>query len=49
MAAMPSGATSFVLAGGAGRWAMELSAWVVTLTTALAAISLFAILWLLQV
>lgn len=48
MAAMPSGATSFVLAGGAGRWAMELSAWTVILTTTLAAVSLIPILWMLQ-
>jgi predicted permease len=47
MAAMPSGATSFVLAGGAGRWAMELSAWTVMLTTCLAAATLLPILWLL--
>lgn len=45
MAAMPSGASSFVLAGKAGRWAMELSAWTVTLTTTLAALSLIPILW----
>ncbi|MEC3948268.1 AEC family transporter [Sphingobium sp. HWE2-09] len=45
MAAMPSGASSFVLAGKAGRWAMELSAWAVTLTTTLASVSLIAILW----
>lgn len=48
MAAMPSGATSFVLAGRAGQWAMELSAWAVMLTTCLAALSLIPILWLLQ-
>lgn len=48
MAAMPSGATSFVLAGRAGRWAMELSAWSVSLTTTLAALPLIPILWLLQ-
>lgn len=48
MAAMPSGATSFVLAGGAGRWAMELSAWAVLLTTTLAALTLIPVLWLLQ-
>jgi malonate transporter and related proteins len=45
MAAMPSGASSFVLAGKAGRWAMELSAWAVMLTTTLASISLIGILW----
>lgn len=45
MAAMPCGASSFVLAGKAGRWAMELSAWAVTLTTTLAALSLIAVLW----
>lgn len=45
MAAMPSGASSFVLAGKAGRWAMELSAWAVTLTTTLAAMSLIVVLW----
>lgn len=45
MAAMPCGATSFVLAGKAGRWAMELSAWTVTLTTTLAALSLIPIIW----
>lgn len=45
MAAMPCGASSFVLAGKAGRWAMELSAWAVTLTTTLAAISLVGVLW----
>ncbi len=45
MAAMPSGASSFVLAGKAGRWAMELSAWTVTLTTTLAALSLVVVLW----
>jgi len=48
MAAMPAGASSFVLAGRAGRWAMELSAWSITLTTAFAAISLIPMLWLLQ-
>ena len=47
MAAMPCGATSFVLAGKAGAWAQELSAWTVTLTTVLAAITLLPILWLL--
>lgn len=45
MAAMPSGASSFVLAGKAGRWAMELSAWAVTLTTTLASVSLITVLW----
>lgn len=45
MAAMPSGASSFVLAGKAGRWAMELSAWAVTLTSTLASLSLIAVLW----
>lgn len=45
MAAMPCGASSFVLAGKAGRWAMELSAWAVTLTTSLASLSLIAVLW----
>lgn len=45
MAAMPCGASGFVLAGKAGRWAMELSAWAITLTTAAAAGSLFVILW----
>lgn len=45
MAAMPSGASNFVLAGKAGRWAMELSAWAITLTTTLAALSLIAVLW----
>jgi predicted permease len=48
MAAMPSGASGFVLAGRAGAWAMELSAWVITLSTALAALSLIPILWFLQ-
>ena len=48
MAAMPSGASSFVLAGGAGPRAMELSAWAVTLSTALAAVSLIPMLWLVQ-
>ena len=47
MAAMPSGATSFVLAGGAGRGALELSAWTVVLTTTLAALTLIPALWLL--
>jgi len=47
MAAMPAGASSFVLAGGAGRWAMELSAWSIIATTTLAAISLVPFLWLL--
>jgi Predicted permeases len=45
MAAMPCGASSFVLAGKAGRWAMELSAWSVMLTTTLAAVSLAGVLW----
>jgi predicted permease len=45
MAAMPCGASSFVLAGKAGRWAMELSAWAVMLTTTLASISLIVVLW----
>jgi len=48
MAAMPSGASSFVLAGGAGRWAMELSAWTVTVSTSLAALTLIPILWMLK-
>jgi len=48
MAAMPSGSTSFVLAGRAGQWAMELSAWAVLLTTSLAAVSLVTALWLLH-
>lgn len=47
MAAMPAGASSFVLAGGAGKWAMEVSAWALTLSTTLAALSLAAVLWLL--
>lgn len=45
MAAMPCGASSFVLAGKAGRWSMELSAWAIMLTTSLASLSLIAILW----
>ncbi|MBA4089456.1 MAG: hypothetical protein C0494_02520 [Sphingobium sp.] len=45
MAAMPSGASSFVLAGKAGCWAMELSAWAVTLTTIFASLSLIGIVW----
>ncbi|HUD93960.1 AEC family transporter [Sphingobium sp.] len=45
MAAMPSGASSFVLAGKAGRWAMELSAWAVMLSTTSASLSLIAVLW----
>lgn len=45
MAAMPSGATSFVLAGKAGRWAMELSAWTVMLTTIGAAVTLVPFIW----
>ncbi|MCP1471750.1 hypothetical protein J3E64_003463 [Sphingobium sp. OAS761] len=45
MAAMPCGASSFVLAGKAGRWAMELSAWAVTLTTSLASLTLIGVLW----
>lgn len=48
MAAMPSGASTFVLAGRAGAAAMELSAWAITLSTGLAALSLIPILWLLQ-
>lgn len=48
MAGMPSGASSFVLAGRAGAWAMDVSAWAITLTTALAALSLIPILWLLH-
>ncbi len=44
MAAMPCGASSFVLAGKAGRWSMELSAWGVTLTTTFAALSLLPVL-----
>jgi len=46
MAAMPGGASSFTLAGKAGRWAMELSAWSITLTTVLASVSLAGLLWL---
>jgi len=47
MAAMPCGASSFVLAGKAGRWAMELSAWAVALTTSLAVLTLVIVLaWL---
>jgi len=45
MAAMPCGASSFVLAGKAGRWAMELSAWAVMLTTTMASLSLIGVLW----
>ena len=45
MAAMPCGASSFVLAGKAGRWAMELSAWAVMLTTTMASITLIGMLW----
>lgn len=48
MAAMPSGASSFVLAAGAGRRAMELSAKVITFSTALAVLSLMPILWWLK-
>ena len=47
MAAMPCGASSFVLAGGSGRWAMELSAWSIALSTILAAVTLVPILLLL--
>jgi len=46
MAAMPGGASSFTLAGKAGRWAMELSAWSITLTTIFASVSLAGLLWL---
>jgi predicted permease len=45
MAAMPCGASSFVLAGKAGRSAMELSAWAITLTTVLASLTLAGVLW----
>ena len=48
MAAMPCGASSFVLAGRAGEWAMSRSAWAVTLTAAFAALSLIPVLWLLS-
>lgn len=49
MAAMPAGASSFVLAGKAGRSSMELSAWTVMLTTSLASASLIGVLWLIGV
>lgn len=49
MAAMPAGASSFVLAGKAGRSSMELSAWAVMLTTSLASASLIGVLWLIGV
>lgn len=45
MAAMPCGASGFVLAGKAGRSAMELSAWSITLTTVLASVTLAGVLW----
>lgn len=48
MAAMPSGASSFVLAGKAGRWAMELSAWAIMLSTVVASFSLVGVLWLIS-
>jgi hypothetical protein len=44
MAAMPCGASSFILAGKAGDRAMSLSAWAVVLTSSLAAISLIFVL-----
>lgn len=45
MAAMPAGASSFVLAGRAGQWAMEVSAWAVVLTTCLTPLVVFPLLW----
>lgn len=45
MAAMPCGAASFVIAGKAGRWAMEVSARAVTLTTVLASLTLIPFIW----
>lgn len=44
MAAMPCGASGFVLAGKAGSRALELSAWSITLTTVVSALSLVAVL-----
>ena len=47
MAAMPAGTSSFMLAGGAGERAREMSAWTIILTTSCAAATLVPILWLL--
>lgn len=49
MAAMPTGTSSFLLAGGAGREAMETSSLAIVVTTIASAFSLTATLWLLGV
>lgn len=49
MAAMPTGAGSFLLAGGAGRWAMEVSSATIVMTTVAAAATLAAVLFLVGV
>jgi predicted permease len=46
MGAMPTGTSSFILAGGAGRWAMETSARAIVITTITASVTLSAVVWL---
>jgi len=46
MAAMPTGTSSFVLAGRAGSWALQTSARAILVTVALAAVTLVPVVWL---
>ena len=49
IAAMPSATSSFLIAGGAGRWAMETSARAIVLTTVASAVTLAALLIMIDV
>lgn len=49
LAGMPAGTSSFLLAGGAGTWAMQTSARAIVVTTIAAAPTLVAVLWLVGV
>lgn len=46
MAGMPTGTSSFILAGRAGRWAMETSARAIILSTLGSAVTLVPLLWI---
>ena len=46
MAGMPTGTSSFILAGRAGRWAMETSARAIIVSTLGSAVTLVPLLWI---
>lgn len=47
MAGLPGGTSSFLLAGGAGRWAQQTSSLAIVMTTTCAALSLAVLLLML--